>query len=229
MANYLVIGGSSGIGFATAELLRREGHRVIVSTRKDEVVAEFETIQWNAESATPISIPFEALDGVVYCPGTIQLKPFHRFTEADFIQDFQINALGAAKILQECLPLLKKSSHPAVVLFSTVAVQAGMAFHSSISMAKGAVEGLTRSLAAEWAPTIRVNAIAPSLTNTPLAEKLLSSPEKMEASNKRHPLQRIGTSHDLAEMTVFLLSDKSSWITGQILHVDGGMSSIKSI
>lgn len=229
MANYLVIGGSSGIGFATAELLKGEGHRVVVSTRKEEAVDGFETIQWNAEATTPLALPFEALDGIVYCPGTIQLKPFHRFSEADFIQDFQINALGAAKILQECLPLLKKGNQPSVVLFSTVAVQAGMAFHSSISMAKGAIEGLTRSLAAEWAPTIRVNAIAPSLTNTPLAEKLLSTPEKMEASNKRHPLQRVGTSDDLAQMTAFLLSTKSSWITGQILHVDGGMSSIKSI
>ena len=229
MANYLVIGGSSGIGLATAEQLKADGHRVIVSTRKEEAIVGFETLQWNAESATPLALPLEALDGVVYCPGTIQLKPFHRFSEADFIQDFQINALGAAKVLQECLPLLKKSSHPAVVLFSTVAVQAGMAFHSSISMAKGAIEGLTRSLAAEWAPTIRVNAIAPSLTNTPLAEKLLSTPEKLEASNKRHPLQRVGTTNDLAQMTTFLLSEKSSWITGQILHVDGGMSSIKSI
>jgi NAD(P)-dependent dehydrogenase (short-subunit alcohol dehydrogenase family) len=125
--------------------------------------------------------------------------------------------------------LLKKSTSPAVVLFTTVAVQTGMAFHASIGMAKGAIEGLTRSLAAEWAPTIRVNAIAPSLTQTPLAEKLLSTPEKIEAGNKRHPLGRVGSAHDLAATAAFLLSQDASWITGQIFHVDGGMGNLKSM
>ena len=104
-----------------------------------------------------------------------------------------------------------------------------MPFHANISMAKGAIEGLTRSLAAEWAPLIRVNAIAPSLTNTPLAEKLVSTPEKIEASAKRHPLQKIGTPENIAEAAIFLLSDKSAWMTGQILHVDGGIGNIKSL
>jgi NAD(P)-dependent dehydrogenase (short-subunit alcohol dehydrogenase family) len=125
------------------------------------------------------------------------------------------------------LGLLKKSSHPSVVLFSTVAVQTGMPFHSSIALAKGALEGLTRSLAAEWAPLIRVNAIAPSLTVTPLSEKLTGSAEKIESGAQRHPLKKLGTAENIAQMAHFLLTDSSAWMTGQILHVDGGMSSVR--
>jgi NAD(P)-dependent dehydrogenase (short-subunit alcohol dehydrogenase family) len=164
----------------------------------------------------------------VYCPGTINLKPFHRISIADFKQEMEVNFYGAIRLLQACLKGLKKSSSPSVVLYSTVAVQTGMGFHAGIASAKGAVEGLTRSLAAEWAPNkIRVNAIAPSLTETPLALALLSTPEKKEASDKRHPLGRVGRPEDIAEATVFLLSEKSSWMTGQILHLDGGMSHLK--
>jgi NAD(P)-dependent dehydrogenase (short-subunit alcohol dehydrogenase family) len=170
----------------------------------------------------------EIIDGVVYCPGTINLKPFHRISIADFKQEMEVNFYGAIRLLQACLKGLKKSSSPSVVLYSTVAVQTGMGFHAGIASAKGAVEGLTRSLAAEWAPNkIRVNAIAPSLTETPLASALLSTPEKKEASDKRHPLGRVGRPEDIAEATVFLLSEKSSWMTGQILHLDGGMSHLK--
>jgi len=126
------------------------------------------------------------------------------------------------------LPRLKKSENASIVLFSTVAVQTGFNFHSQVAVSKGAIEGLSRSLAAEFAPKIRVNAIAPSLTDTGLASKLLSSEEKKQANAERHPLKKIGTPKDIAEMAVFLLSEKANWITGQILHVDGGMSSIKN-
>jgi NAD(P)-dependent dehydrogenase (short-subunit alcohol dehydrogenase family) len=170
----------------------------------------------------------EVIDGVVYCPGTINLKPFHRITITEFKQEMDVNFFGAVRLLQACLKGLKKSANPAVVLYSTVAVQTGMGFHAGIASAKGAIEGLTRSLAAEWAPSkIRVNAIAPSLTETPLAAALLSSPERKEASDKRHPLGRVGTPEDIAEATSFLLSPKSSWMTGQIIHVDGGMAHLK--
>jgi len=168
------------------------------------------------------------LDGVVYCPGSINLKPFHRIKPADFIADYNLQVVGAVKVLQTVLPRLKKSAAPSVVLFSTVAVQNGFTFHSQVSSSKGAVEGLVRALSAEFAPKIRVNGIAPSITDTPLASRILGSDEKKEANAQRHPLKKIGQPSDLAEMAVFLLSEKSSWMTGQILHVDGGMSVIRN-
>jgi NAD(P)-dependent dehydrogenase (short-subunit alcohol dehydrogenase family) len=229
MARYLIIGGTTGIGAELALILHSKGNEIIATGRGNNRPPVGEFVSWDAHSDEAITINTDQIDGVVYCPGTIALKPFHRFTDEEILQDFKINALGAARVLREVYPLLKKSINPSVVLFSTVAVQTGMAFHSSIGMAKGAIEGLTRSLAAEWAPTIRVNAIAPSLTQTPLAEKLLSTPEKIEAGNKRHPLGRVGTPRDLAAMAAFLLSEDASWITGQILHIDGGIGNLKAM
>lgn len=230
MGKYLIIGGSRGIGKAIALGLLEKNHEVTISSTSGE--ADFHhhnlsVVKWNAENNEEISLDSEHLDGLVYCPGTINLKPFHRITKEEFSNEFLVNALGAAEVLKSMLPALKKASAPSVVLFSTVAVGTGMPFHSSIAMAKGAVEGLTKSLAAEWAPTIRVNCVSPSLTATDLAQKLISSPEKMEASAKRHPLHRIGQPSDLASAVQFLLSSESSWITGQNLHVDGGMSTLK--
>ena len=222
--NIVIIGGNSGIGKASAELLQELGANVFLFSKSGEGTAKL-----NAESdfSEIPGLP-EVIDGLVYCPGTINLKPFHRISIDDFHREMEVNFFGAVRVLQACLKGLKKSSEASVVMFSTVAVQTGMGFHSGIASAKGAIEGLTRSLAAEWAPSkIRVNAIAPSLTETPLATSLLSTPEKKEASDKRHPLGRIGTPRDIAEATIFLLSPKSSWMTGQILHIDGGMSSLK--
>ena len=136
--------------------------------------------------------------------------------------------IGAVKLIQAVLPRLKKSGNASIVLFSTVAVQTGLPYHTQVAASKGAIEGLTKALAAELAPTIRVNCIAPSLTDTPLAASLLNTEQKKEANALRHPLKRIGTTEDIANMAAFLLSQKASWITGQILHVDGGMSSLKS-
>ena len=142
--------------------------------------------------------------------------------------EMEINYFGAIKALKLCLKGLKKSSHtPSVLFFSTVAVSQGMPFHSSIASAKGAVEGLTRSLAAELAPRIRVNCVAPSLTDTPLAQSILSSPERVEASANRHPLKRVGSPNDIAEMCNFLLSEKAAWISGQVIAVDGGLSTLR--
>ena len=222
--NIVIVGGNSGIGKATAEILKASGANLFLYSKSGSGTIALDT---STDFEEMPGLP-EVIDGIVYAPGTINLKPFHRISIDDFKKEMEVNFFGAVRVLQACLKGLKKSSAPSVVLFSTVAVQTGMGFHAGIASAKGAIEGLTRSLAAEWAPSkIRVNAIAPSLTETPLASALLSTPEKKEASDKRHPLGRIGSAEDIAASTVFLLSPQSSWMTGQILHVDGGMSTLK--
>jgi NAD(P)-dependent dehydrogenase (short-subunit alcohol dehydrogenase family) len=221
--NFLIVGGSSGIGKALAKQLSQAGHRVITTSRAASGFHRYDAVQDQLNLA---ELP-EVLHGVAYCPGTINLKPFHRLTENDFMEDFRINVLGAVRTLQQTLPLLKNSDGAAVVLFSTVAVQQGMAFHASVAAAKGAVEGLAKSLAAEWAPKIRVNVIAPSLTDTKLAEKLLATDEKKKAAADRHPLKQLGSAEDMAQMAAFLLTNQSGWITGQVFHVDGGLSSVR--
>lgn len=231
--NFLIIGGSTGIGLEIVKALHKKGHEIYVGSRTNDQLTGLDGVHHfrldvKADSFNLEKLP-EILNGLVYCPGTIRLKPFQRLTIDDFLEDLQINFLGAVKTIQACLKQLKKSSPPAsVVLFSTVAVKTGMPFHASVAGAKAAVEGLTRSLAAEFAPRIRVNAIAPSLTDTPLAGNLLSSEEKRQASADRHPLKRIGTSQEVARLALFLLSDASAWLTGQIIHIDGGMSTLKT-
>lgn len=217
MATIVIAGGSSGIGLATRELFTTRGHHVQVTSR-DEFDAS------NPSSLPPLP---EQIDGLLYCPGTITLKPFQQLTEEDFLRDFQINLLGATRLLKAALPALKKSPSASVVLFSSVAVKCGMPYHASIAAAKGAIEGLTRSLAAEWAPQIRVNAIAPSLTDTRLASSLLSDEKRRETAAARHPLKSIGKPTDVAELVSFLLSESSRFMTGQILRPDGGLSGLR--
>jgi 3-oxoacyl-[acyl-carrier protein] reductase len=168
------------------------------------------------------------LHGFVYCPGSINLRPFKGLKPETFQADFDLNVLGAVKALQAVGKNLGANGQASVVFYSTVAVQTGMPFHASVAAAKGALEGLTRSLAAEWAPKIRVNCIAPSLVNTPLADKFLNNEAKMEKASERHPMQRVGTPQEIAEATAFLLSDKSGWMTGQILTIDGGIGTLKT-
>jgi NAD(P)-dependent dehydrogenase (short-subunit alcohol dehydrogenase family) len=170
----------------------------------------------------------ESIDGLAYCPGSILLRPFKRLKASDFARDYELQVIGAVKAIQDLLPRLQKSDSPSILMFSTVAVQSGFNFHSLVGASKGAIEGLTRSLAAEFAPKIRVNCIAPSLTDTPLAEALLNTDSKREANAERHPMKRIGNVEDIASMAGFLLSDQSGWITGQVMSVDGGMSAIRS-
>ena len=231
--NFLIVGGSSGIGLEITKTLREKNNNVYVGSRSNDALAQLDGLHHLAIDVQDDPLNFEGLpevlNGIVYCPGTIRLKPFHRLTMDDFLEDWQVNFLGAVKTIQACLPSLKKSkTGAAIVLFSTVAVETGMPFHASVAGAKAAVEGLTRSLAAEFAPRIRVNAIAPSLTDTPLAQSLLSSEEKRKASADRHPSKRIGTSQEMALIAVHLLSDASAWMTGQIIHVDGGMSALRT-
>jgi 3-oxoacyl-[acyl-carrier protein] reductase len=228
MRNIVVVGGTKGIGKSIVELLQNCNVYVIARTPVQfEETDNIHFIQHDVPQSTINLTSFpEVIDGLAYCPGSINLKPFHRLTDADFLSDWQVNFIGAVKIIQALLPNLKRSDDPSIVLFSTVAVSMGMPFHASVAAAKGAVEGLTRSLAAEFAPKIRVNCIAPSLTQTPLADKLVNTPEKIEAGAKRHPLQRIGQPADVAELACFLLNN-AGWITGQVMHVDGGMSTLK--
>ena len=231
--NYLVVGGSSGIGLEITRSMKDKGHGVYVGSRSKDRIDSLAGVHHLALDVTTQPLTLEGLpavlNGLVYCVGTIRLKPFQRLSADDFLHDWQVNFLGAVNVIQACLPRLKKSSAGAsIVLFSTVAVKIGMPFHASIAGAKAAVEGLTRSLAAELAPRIRVNAIAPSLTDTPLARDLLSTEEKRRASMDRHPLKRTGTAQEIARTAVHLLSDAGAWMTGQVLHVDGGMSSLRT-
>jgi 3-oxoacyl-[acyl-carrier protein] reductase len=224
-----IAGATSGIGLELCNMLLDEGNEIISFSRSQENLppgVSHQFADWSRADAAPLQWP-EKLDGAVYMPGSILLKPFHRLTVAEWEQEMQLNLMGAVRFLQAAYPALKASGNASVVLMSTVAVQTGMPFHASVAAAKGAVEGLARALAAEWAPAIRVNAVAPSLTDTPLAAKLLASPEKREASSKRHPLQRTGTATEIAASIKFLLGADAGWMTGQIIRPDGGMSSLK--
>lgn len=231
MKNYLVVGGSTGIGASLVEKLLNDGNNVYATYFRNQISFTHPglTVRQIDIADTGIDWSFlpDDLSGVVYCPGTLNLRPFTRISPQDFVKDFEIQVVGAVNALQAALPALKNGLNPSIVLFSTVAVQTGFNYHTQVATSKGAIEGLVRSLAAELAPTIRVNAIAPSLTDTPLASKLLSSEEKRESNALRHPLKKLGTAADIAEMCSFLLSDKSSWITGQVMHVDGGVSALK--
>lgn len=225
MAKYLIVGAGSAVGKSLATILLPH-HQVIAIGRNESPIQHpnYQFYQVDILEDAPQFPMIEELDGLVYCPGSITLKPFHRLGLTDFEHEWRLNFLGAVKALQHYYPTLKKSAQASVVLFSTVAVKKGMPFHGSISAAKGAVEALGKSLAAEWAPTIRVNTIAPSLTDTPLASALLNTEAKQQAGAERHPLKRIGQPEDLAQTAAWLLGSQSSWITGQVIAVDGGMS-----
>jgi NAD(P)-dependent dehydrogenase (short-subunit alcohol dehydrogenase family) len=224
--HYWIFGATSGIGKTLGIHLQSEGHRVtnISRTAPDWSPFEHHSLDVTSDDWSALPVP-ASLDGLIYCPGSIVLKPFRGLKPAQFQEDFEVNVVGAVRAIRHALPALKKGSDPSVVLFSTVAVQQGMPFHASVAAAKGAVEGLTRSLAAELAPTIRVNAVAPSLTQTPLAESLLNNERKQEAANQRHPLHRFGQPDDIARAAAYLLSH--SWTSGQVLQVDGGLSTLR--
>lgn len=228
---YLIIGGSHGIGFSLAQKLQNDGHKVIVLSRTAGDLAQIPAIEHHVFDVLKDTFPADMLPaelhGLAYLPGSINLRGFASMKPEQFREEFEINCVGAVQCLQASMKALKNTPGSSVVLFSTVAVGTGMPFHASIAAAKGAVEGLTRSLAAELAPAVRVNCIAPSLTDTPLAARLLSSDDKREAAAARHPLKKIGTAEGIADLAAFLLSDSAAWITGQVVHADGGMGALK--
>ena len=228
MKNILLIGGSYGIGLELAKELQNENN-VFIASRTDDNLSNLNVthIAFDATTDTLDSSKLpEIIDGLVYCPGSINLRPFRGLKIETFERDMQLNFFSMVKVIQSILPQLTASEQSSIVLFSTVAVKMGMPFHTSVAASKGAIEGFAKALAAEYAPKIRVNVIAPSLTDTPLAEKFLSNDEKREKSALRHPLKRVGTTQDIAQMASFLLTEKSSWISGQLFHVDGGMSTL---
>ena len=228
--NILIIGGSSGIGLALAELLA-SNNNIYVASRSNENVKHLNvqhiTFDATQEELDTSGLP-DHLDGFVYCPGSINLRPFKGLKLDAFQIDFEINVLGAVRSLKSVLGHLSASGDAAVVFFSTVAVQTGMPFHSSVASSKGAIEGLTRSLAAEFAPKIRVNAIAPSLVDTPLSSKFLNNEAKIDKANERHPLGRVGSAIEIAQATAFLLGKESGWMTGRVLQLDGGIGNLKT-
>ena len=229
MKNILLIGGSTGIGYELSQKLK-EDNNIFISTRNQDKFnhPNIKTNELDLDKEFETDWLPEHLDGFIYLPGTINLRPFKGLKPSVFIEDFNINVMGCIKILQKVLPKIQAAENPSIVMFSTVAVKIGMPFHSSVSSSKGAIEGLTRSLAAEFAPKIRVNAIAPSILDTPLAEKFLNSETKLENTRNRHPMKEIGSPKDISEIVKFLLEDNSKWMTGQIIPFDGGMSSVKT-
>ena len=231
--NILVVGGSSGIGLSLVKLLHRQNANVYTVSRSASAewpgdVHFFEADVTENLDAVEMFLP-EQLHGLVYSVGSITLKPFNRLTTEDFLKDFQLNVLGAARMIQQAIKPIKNAAGSSIVLVSTVAARTGMPYHASIAAAKGAVEGMALTLAAELAfQQIRVNVVAPSLTDTPLAKSLLNTPEKREASARRHPLGKIGQPEDISQLIAFLLSDDSNWMTGQVIGVDGGLGKLKT-
>ena len=228
--NIFIVGGSSGIGLSLIKQISSKNN-IYSASRNDNNLNDYNVKYIKYDSVNDLEIDTsilpEKIDGFVYCPGSINLRPFNTLKIESFLEDYKINFLGAIKSLKIILPLMQKSDNSSIVFFSTVAVSTGMPFHSSISSSKGAIEGLTRSLAAEFSPKIRVNSIAPSIVKTNLSEKFLNSDLKIEKASERHPLGRIGKDEEISKLAAYLLSDDSSWVTGQVINIDGGIGSIR--
>ena len=228
MKNFLIVGGSSGIGLELATLLKNT-HNLWVASRTPGPLAEMGITHIPFDVTAPADslggLP-DQLDGLVYCPGSVSLKPFKLLGIQNFQDDLELNFLGLVKVLHPLMPLFREGA--SLVFFSSVAVGKGMPYHTSISASKGAIEGFARALAAEYAPKLRVNVIAPSLVETPLTARLLNNDKKRELLAARHPLGRVGNPGDIARMAAFLLSDDSSWMSGQVIGIDGGMSTLQT-
>ena len=226
MKTLIIVGGSKGIGKAIAQRLLPT-HNIINISRNAPDYQHENLTHYSCDILTDDLPQIEAADGLVYCPGSINLKPINRLSLDDFRADFEINVLGAVKSIQTYLSILKKGSAPSILLFSTVAAKLGMPFHASIAASKSGVEGLVKSLGAELAPTLRINAIAPTVTDTDLASKLLRNEKMIENMTERHPLKKFLKPEEVADMAEFLLSEKSASISGQIFELDCGIVTFK--
>jgi len=227
MKTIVIIGGSRGIGLEILKEQLKTNHCINIS-RNAPAISDNNLTHYSIDISTEAKLPeIEKVDAIVYCPGSITLKPISTLKENHFLADFQINVLGAVKAIKKYLPQLKKGNNPSITLFSTVAVAQGMPFHASIASSKAAVEGLSKSLAAELAPTVRVNCIAPSITDTELAAGILKNEKMKENAVNRHPLKKILSASEVAGMANFLISDSASGLTGQIIGVDAGLSALK--
>lgn len=225
MKTILIIGGSHGIGHALIKGL--QDAYTIINISRTAVETSKNVTHYSLDVLSDELPKIDRLDGLVYCPGTINLKPMNRLTQEDFKHDFEVNVLGAVKVIQFYMNALKAGQNASVVLFSTVAVKLGMPFHASIAVAKAGIEALVKTLGAELAPHVRFNGIAPTLTDTKLAEKLLRNDAIREKMNERHPLKTILEASDVANLAEYLLSDKSAKMTGQIIQLDCGIVSFK--
>ncbi|MFY0605044.1 MAG: SDR family oxidoreductase [Flavobacteriaceae bacterium] len=227
MSKTIIIGGSKGIGNAILKNLLQSNHKVINISRTTPNIKSVNLTHYTCDVLVDNLPEIEAANTLIYCPGSINLKPITRLSIQDFKNDFEVNVLGAVKAIQSYLPILKKGNTPSILLFSTVASKLGMPYHASIATAKSGVEGLVKSLGAELAPTIRVNAIAPTVTNTTLAAKILRNEKMIDAIEQRHPLKKFLNPEEVAEMTAFLTSSKAASISGQIFEMDCGIVSFK--
>lgn len=226
MKNIVIIGGSKGIGKAIIDNLINENN--IVNISRTPPLLSHNNLSHYTIDITKDELPnLQEIDSLIYCPGSINLKPINRLAIQDFQQDFEINVIGAVKTIQHFLPVLKKGKKPSILLFSTVASKLGMPYHASIAASKSAIEGLVKSLGAELAPTIRINAIAPTVTNTELASKLLRNDKVIESIKDRHPLKKFLNPEEVADMAEFLISEKASSMSGQIIQMDCGITSFK--
>ena len=226
--NILVIGGNSSIGQEVIKLANSQGDNVIATSRSliDIPLKNFIQLDPNDDLSGLDTLP-DSIDALLYCPGSISLKSIQRMDISDVSDDFRINVDGAFNIIKKVLPNLKKDDGASVVFISSVAAKNGMTFHSSIAASKAALEGFARSLASELAPRVAINCVAPSLTNTPMAEHLLNNEKKLQSSEERHPLNTIGDPARIAGVIYNLFSAKDNWITGQTINVDGGLSTLR--
>jgi 3-oxoacyl-[acyl-carrier protein] reductase len=227
MKTIVIIGGSKGIGKAISNTLLDE-NRVINISRSQPEFAHLNLTHYNCDILTDELPDLEKVDTLIYCPGSINLKPFERLKIEDFKNDYEINFIGAVKAIQKYLPNLKATENANILLFSTVASKLGMPFHTSVASVKSAIEGLVKSLAAEYAPKIRINAIAPTVTDTTLAAKLLRNDRQKEQMIERHPLKKYLNPEEVAQMAAFLISDKAASMSGQIFEMDCGITTFKN-